>query len=407
MLLIRGAQQVVTMRGVCPRRGPAMSDLGVITDGAVLIDGESIVEVGPSRRLENLRIARQARVIDATGKVLLPGLVDSHSRPLFERTEDWSHFFGGRSNPGIQRKRQTPPMRSPRSLLAAARHWTYEMAACGTTTVEVRTDGRYDAARRELRTVSLLSGDPIDAAAAFSAGMLGARADGSDFGDVAGWTSRTGAAYACEIPCGHGGLRGDAAKRLASTARSAGLRVKLLTGRTAPRSIGTLADATVALSVDIEGTMDPENVALMGQSGSIATLLPGLSQGMQIAYPPGRELIDHGAAVCLATAFGPDSCPSLSLPMMMTLACRKMAFMAEEAIAACTLNAAAAMARQETIGSIEPGKRADLAIFSVSDYRLIPYYFGFNLCAMTIRRGKIIYRGATAPRPSPTRPRQA
>jgi imidazolonepropionase len=84
-----------------------------------------------------------------------------------------------------------------------------------------------------------------------------------------------------------------------------------------------------------------------------------------------------------------------------------MALTAEEAITGCTLNAAAAMARQATIGSIEPGKRADLAIFSVPDYRLIPYYFGFNLCAMTIRRGKIIYRGATAPRASPIRSRQA
>lgn len=407
MLLIRGAQQVVTMRGVCPRRGPAMSDLGVIADGAVLIDGESIVEVGQSRRLENLKSARQARVIDATGKVLLPGLIDSHSRPLFERTEDWSRFLGADSGLGMQRKRQITALRSPRTLLAAARHWTYEMAACGTTTVELRTDGRYDAARRELRTVSLLSGDPIDAAATFSTGLLGPNINGRDFDDVTGWTSRNGAAYACEIPCGSGGLRGEAAKRLADTAVSAGLRVKLLTGKTAPRSIGTLAQDVGALSVDIEGNMDAESIALLGPSQSIATLLPGLSQSMRSGYPPGRELIDHGGAVCLATAFGPDSCPSLSLPMMMTLACRRMAFTPEEAITACTLNAAAAMARQETIGSIEPGKRADLAVFSVPDYRLIPHYFGFNLCAMTIRRGKIIYRGATAPGASPIRSRQA
>ena len=93
--------------------------------------------------------------------------------------------------------------------------------------------------------------------------------------------------------------------------------------------------------------------------------------------------------------------------MMMTLARSKMAFTAEEAITACTLNAAAAMARQESIGSIEPGKRADFALFSVPDYHLIPYCFGFNLCAMTIRQGKIIYRGATAPPSAPIRSRQA
>jgi imidazolonepropionase len=290
-------------------------------------------------------------------------------------------------------------------LLAAARQWTYEMAACGTTTLEIRTAGQYEAARRELRTVSLLSGDPIDAAGAFSAGLSPASVDGPEFDEGAAWASAHGAAYACEIPCGPGGLRGEEAKRLASAARAVGLRVKLLTGSTAPRSIGTLAVEVAALSVDIAGGVDPENVAVLGPSESIATLLPGLS--LPTGYPPGRELIDHDGAVCLATAFGPDSCPSLSLPMMMALACRKMALTAEEAIAACTLNAAAAMGRQQTIGSIEPGKRADLAAFSVLDYRLIPYYFGFNLCALTIRRGKIIYRGATAPRAAPIRPIQA
>lgn len=406
MLLIRGAQQVVTMRGVCPRRGPAMSDLAVIADGAVLIDGEYIVEVGPSRRLENLRSARHARVVDASGKVVLPGLIDSHSRPFFERTEDWSKFFGGDSSLAFLRKRPSETARSARSLLAAARQWTYEMASCGTTTVEVRTTGEYEHSRRELRAVSLLSGDPIDAAGVFSGGVAGACVEASDFEDVAGWASRNAAAYACELPCGPGGLRGSAVKRLAAAARSADLRVKLLTGRSAPRSIGALAGEVAALTVDIAGAVDAENIALLGSAESIATLLPGLSQGTQTAYPPGRELIDHNGAVNLATAFGPDSCSSLSLPMIMTLACRHMALTAEETIAACTLNAAAAVARQGKIGSIEPGKRADLAIFSVSDYRLIPYYFGFNLCAMTIRQGKIIYRGATAPRAAPIRSRQ-
>jgi imidazolonepropionase len=250
----------------------------------------------------------------------------------------------------------------------------------------------------------LLSGDPIDAAGAFSAGLSRVAPDSDD---LAGWASGNGAAYACEIPCGPGGLGGEETTRSARAARVAGLRVKLLTGKTAPRSIGALASEVAALSVDIVGAMDTENVARLGTSEAIATLLPGLSQEMRMGYPSGRELIDHDGAVCLATAFGPASCPSLSLPMMMTLACRKMALTAEEAIAACTLNAAAAMARQQTIGSIEPGKRADLAAFSVPDYRLIPHYFGFNLCALTIRRGKIIYRGATAPRADPIRSRQA
>ena len=384
-----------------------MSDLAVIADGAVLIDGELIVEVGPSRRLENLGIARHARVIDATGKVVLPGLIDSHSRPFFELTEDWTAFLGGHSGRRLQGKRPAAPSRSPRSLLAAARQWTYEMASCGTTTVEIRAEGRPECAQRELRTVSLLTGNPIDAGGAVSAGLCDGGGEAEVFRGVVGWAARVAAVYACELPCGAGGLRSQKAKQLATTARSAGLRVKLLTGAAPPRSIGALAKEVAALSVDIAGRVDRESVALLGSLETIATLLPGLSYSMRAEYAPGRGLIDHDGAVCLATAFGPDSCSSLSLPMMMTLACRNMALTAEEAITACTLNAAAAMARQQTIGSIEPGKRADLAVFSVPDYRLIPYYFGFNLCAMTIRQGKIIYRGATAPPAAPTASRQA
>src|SRR5690606_27612910 len=128
----------------------------------------------------------------------------------------------------------------------------------------------------------------------FSGGLSPAAAGSPEFAHVVAWASGNGIAYACEIPCGPGGLRDAAAKNLAAIAQSAGLRIKLLTGVAAARTIGSLASEIAALSVDIAGKVHPADIALLGSSASIATLLPGLSHAMRTAYPPGRELIDHG-----------------------------------------------------------------------------------------------------------------
>jgi imidazolonepropionase-like amidohydrolase len=130
MLLIRGAQQLVTMRGPSPRRGAGMADLGIIADGAVLIDGDRIDEVGPTRRLENLAKARGFRVIDATGKVVLPGLVDAHTRLLFQRFPTWGPAeVDDGSQFGIAEILMARQARSSRALRAATRRWTYDK--CG------------------------------------------------------------------------------------------------------------------------------------------------------------------------------------------------------------------------------------------------------------------------------------
>lgn len=184
---------------------------------------------------------------------------------------------------------------------------------------------------------------------------------------------------------------------MAREARLRDLRVKLLIGSSPPEFTAALAEELEALSVDVAGALSNEDIIALGCLPTVTTLLPGIAYHKSGIFPPGRELIDQNAAVCLATAFGPESCPSLSLPMMMALACREMRFTPEEAISACTLNAAVATGCPERAGSIEPGKRADLSVFNVVDYRQLPHYFGFNLCSMTMRQGKILYRGARLP----------
>ena len=108
-------------------------------------------------------------------------------------------------------------------------------------------------------------------------------------------------------------------------------------------------------------------------------------------YPPARKLIDAGAAVALATDFNPGTCPTLNMQFVLSLACSAMRMTPAEAISAATLNAAYSLRRSERLGSLEPGKQADLAIMDVKDYREVPYYFAWNHCVMTVKRGRIIY----------------
>ena len=155
-----------------------------------------------------------------------------------------------------------------------------------------------------------------------------------------------------------------------------------------------------ALSVDGADHADDAEIRLLAQAPIVATLTPGLvyHRGGK-DYPSARRLLDNGVAVALATGFGPDSSPTLSMPMAMALACRQMGMTPEEAIVAATINAAAALGRADALGSLEPGKQADLAFFDVGDYREIPFYFGMNLCSMTMRQGRVIYRAGPLPAP--------
>ncbi len=412
MLLIRGAQQLVTMRGPSPRRGAGMADLGIIADGAVLIDGDRIDEVGPTRRLENLAKARGSRVIDATGKVVLPGLVDAHTRLLFQRFPTWAPAeVDDVGQFGIAEIRMARQARSSRALRAATRRWTYNMASCGTTSVEVRVGGAPETVRRGLRAALALAADPIQTSAVLAVSTFVGDATVADDATeptaaTVSWAARTGTAYACELYCGPVGLNAAEVHLVAEAARERDLRVKLLVSGETSTPMDKLVDGVDTLSVDVAAALEAEAIETLGDAGSVVTLLPGIAHHTGSTYPQGRALIDQGAAVCLATAFGPESCPSLSLPMMMSLACRRMRLTPEEAVAACTLKAAAAIGRDDVVGSIEPGKLADLTMFNVTDYRQIPYYFGFNLCAMTIWRGKIVYRAATVPPLAPARSRQ-
>ena len=138
--------------------------------------------------------------------------------------------------------------------------------------------------------------------------------------------------------------------------------------------------------------MNPADIRALGKSRTVATLLPGCDFHLGWKeYAPARKLIEAGAVVALATDYNPGTSPTMSMPMILSLACTQLRMTPEEAIAAATINGAFALKREKKVGSLEIGKQADLAVFEVEDYREIPYYFGMQRCWMTMKSGEIIY----------------
>jgi imidazolonepropionase len=370
--LIRGARQLLTLRGPSgPRRGADLRNLGLIQDGAVLIVDGLIREVGPTRRLENLALAREAEEIDASGCVVMPGFVDSHTHVVARTVHEMS-----------QRKIETLALRA---VEEAVRH--------GTTTLEAKSGEL-----KILRIHSALQKRFVPVVSTFSCARptpgYEQRPD-----DYVGWicsrilplVKRRRLAEFADICCGGNGFALDLVRPYLASARELGFALKIHTSADPPDSAIPLAVELGATSVD--QVLDPseQDIESLARSQTIATLLPGsvFNQGCA-GYAPARKLIDRGVAIALATNYDPETSPSQNMQMVIALACRSMNMTPAEAIAATTLNAAYALRRASSVGSLEIGKSADLLLLSVSDYRELPYHFGMNLVKLVMKRGAVL-----------------
>jgi imidazolonepropionase len=182
------------------------------------------------------------------------------------------------------------------------------------------------------------------------------------------------------------------ARRIFSKAMSLGMHIKVHADEFASSGGAALAVEVGATSADHLGAITPENIERIAGSNVIATLLPATLFNTGAAhYAPARKLIDSGAAVAVATDFNPGSSPTLNMQFVLSLACTQMKMTPAEGITAATINGACAIRRQARLGSIEPGKQADLAIYDVSDYREIPYFTAVNFCVATFKRGELVW----------------
>jgi imidazolonepropionase len=410
-LLLTGIRQLVTMRGPVPRRGASLADPGVVRNGAVLVRDGRIEAAGPRPRIERMAEARKARKIDLGGRVMLPGLVDSHTHLVFaaSRVEEYELRLGGASYEEIARagggiRSSVRKLRETRAatLERAALDRLRQFAAHGTTTVEAKSGYGLDlASELKILRVQRAVGrkQPLGIVSTF----LGAHVVPPEFArrraayldlveqKMLPAVAREGLAEFCDVFCDRGAFTVEETREILTLGRACGLEPRLHADQLERTGAARLAVELAAASADHLDRVTRRDVELLANSHVVCTLLPGASLHLGVGYAPGRELVDAGAIVALATDFNPGTSPTLSLPMAMTLACDGMRLRPAEAVAAATVNAAYSLRRHDRVGTIEAGKLADLAVFDVADYREIPYYFGVHLNWLTIARGEIVY----------------
>lgn len=414
-LLLTNCKQVVTLRGPVPRRGAALANPGVIRDGAVLILDGKIAAAGPRVKVESLPEARHAGKLDAGGRIVLPGFVDSHTHLIFaaSRADEYEQRIAGASYEEIARQgggilstvRKVRNL-APEMLKKRAADALERFAEHGTTTVEAKSGYGLDPVselkilqlQRELRQAQ-----PIEIVSTF----LGAhvlppeyRGRGKSADDyiellvhrMIPAVAREGLAEFCDVFCDRGAFTVKQARKILTAGRACGLVPRLHAEQLAHTGATQLGVALHAASCDHLEKINRADIRALAKSETVATLLPGCCFHLGLdRYAPARALIEAGAIVCLATDYNPGTSPTLSMAMILSLACAQMRMRPAEALAAATINAAFSVGRHKQIGSIEGGKFADLAVFDLDDYCEIPYYFGVNHVWLTLKRGKPIY----------------
>jgi imidazolonepropionase len=362
-----------------------MSDLNVIPDGAVLVRNGYIEDVGPTRRLERLKTARDAEEVDATGAIVIPAFVDNSTRPI---------GLSGAS------RRASAEQAIEKLLAGMARH--------GTLTAEVLADfsGEPAGAVKRMRHYASLQGRPLTLITSL---VLSGQFPIAFEGDAAQWTrlmmvhllataSSLRLAQSVTVMIGNAGI-GNAgigateARLFLDAARAAQIRAKIQTAPECSEQAAGLALESNALVVNgLEGPL-PKLCRALASSPAILTLAPAVTYAQQRdSFAPARELIDAGAAVALATNFSPEVNWDYDMLHSMAIACRFTGISPAEAIIAATINAAHAAGCAEQRGSIEPGKVADLVLFDCPDYCDLIRGAAVHQVLRVIRRGRTVYR---------------
>ena len=409
-LLIRNASQVVTCSGFEAKRGTAMSDLHIIEDGAVVVSEGVITHVGPTKEIVRQVDPDEYLEIDASGRALLPGFVDSHTHFIFGgyREEEFSWRLKGDSymsimerGGGIVNTVNATRERDFEQLWSIGYERLDEMLDMGVTTVEGKSGYGLDFETElmQLRVMADLNEEhPVDVVSTY----LGAHAVPPEYThqtddyitymieQVLPELRLERTVTFCDVFCEQGVFSVKQSERLLRAARSQRFKLKMHADEIVSIGGTELAARLKVVSADHLLHASDEGIQRLPRSGVIATLLPLTAFSLNEPYARGREMIDAGCAVALATDYNPGSCFSCSIPMLFALACIQMKLTPEEAVTALTINGAAALGRANKIGSIDVGKKADLILLKYPSYKFLPYNVGMNIVDTVIKDG-IIY----------------
>jgi imidazolonepropionase len=413
-MLIHSASQLLTLAGG-PQRGLELGRLGIIPDGAVLMREEKIVAVGPSREL--LAAYPHEPTLDASGKVVMPGFVDPHTHAIWvgDRAAEFEMRLEGKSymdilaaGGGILSTVRATCSASLEKMLEETRPRLWSLFSYGTTTAEAKSGYglRTAAELRMLQALLALDAEgPLELAITF----LGAHAVPPMYKDhpeeytdlicttmlpvLKEWWPHHAPYH--EMPfvdvfCEPNVFNLENTRRILTSAKELGFPLKIHADEFENIGGASLAADLGATSADHLVKTSPEDIAALARSNTVAVALPCTPFGLaERDYTPAKAILEAGGTLALATDLNPGTAWCENMQFAIALACRYLRLTPAQAIAAATINSAAAIARADRIGSLEPGKQADLLILCVPDYRHLGYRFGANLVQTVIKKGRI------------------
>ena len=413
-MLIHSASQLLTLAGA-PQRGADLGRLEIIPDGAVLIRGETIIETGTSEALLS-KYPNEER-LNARNKVVMPGLVDPHTHLIWagDRAAEFEMRLQGKTymqimaaGGGIASTVNATRAASKQDLYAQTRQRALAMFRNGTTTAEAKSGYGLELTS-ELTQLELLLKLDAEGPLELMPTFLGAHAIAPEYKGrpdaytdlicqqmlpaLKDWWLQYAATRTfpfVDVFCEDGAFDLAQTRRILSTAKTLGFPLKLHVDEFENLGGASLAAELGAASADHLVKTSVADIKAFARSDTVAVSLPCTPFGLaQNQYTPAQEIIAAGGLLAIASDINPGTAWCENMQFVIALACRTLKLTPAQAVAAATINAAAAIQRERVIGSLEPGKQADLLILSVEDYRHLAYRFGGSLVKTVIKKGKV------------------
>jgi len=411
LLFIKHAAQLITVEGHSekPAKKQAMSEITVIENGAVLVQDGKVLDVGETSAIEAKysELIATANHIDATNKTVTPGLIDPHTHLVHAgtRENEYAMRLQGKTymdimnaGGGIHATTRATQEASFEQLYAESKARLDKFLTHGVTTVEAKS-GYGLSLEHEIKQLEvakkLQQNHHMDIVSTF----MGAHAiplvdkDNPErfvdqvIDEMIPEVARRGLATFNDVFCERGVFTPEQSRRILEAGKEHGLIPKIHADEIEPYGGAELAAEVGAISADHLLRASSQGIEQMAERDVIAVLLPGTAFFLMAEFAEARKMIDSGVAVALSTDANPGSSPTLSLPFIMNLGCLKMGMTPEEVLTATTINAAHAIGRADTIGSLEKGKQADITIFDVPNYLTLTYQYGMNHVDTVIKKG--------------------
>ncbi|MEW6522855.1 MAG: imidazolonepropionase [Bacillota bacterium] len=409
-LLVYNCGELVTMAGPQgPRTGHYQGRAGIVRDGAVAARDGVIVAAGPQAEVEaSVQLGPHAFAYDAQGQLVTPGLVDPHTHAVYagSRQHELELKLQGRSyleileaGGGIHHTVRATRAAGRNRLQVATAARLRVMLEHGTTAVEIKSGYGLDL-HHELEQLEVVAALQEHVPQKLVATFLGAHAVPLEYGDQPGayvdlvvgdmLPRVVGLARYCDVFCERGAFTPQHTRRILSRARELGMGLKLHADELSDLGGAELAAELGAVSADHLLCVSPPGIRALARAGVIAVLLPGTSFYLGKPYAPARDLVEAGVPVALATDANPGSSPTENLQLVLNLACLYLRLTPAEALCAATINAAHACGLGQELGSLEPGKRADLVVFRAPDHHYLGYHYGVNLVQAVFAGGRLV-----------------